>query len=166
MHTQVPTSLASILPAGAFPVSLTQAFPRPILRVWRGWGSGQAHSQSFRREATKLWVWKAEDCGTHASWRRCQPQWVTGGGAEVAAGLTHAHWLLVPILRKWVGRPGTGPAPPRPLLPAPYSLRWRRLAVGVAAVLVLEAREGTFTGQAAGLWSPAPKGPLRISAGS
>lgn len=37
------------------------------------------------------------------------------------------------------------------LLPAPYSLRWRRLAAGVAAVLALEAGAGTFTGQAAGL---------------
>lgn len=84
----------------------------------------------------------------------------------MAAGLTHAHWLPVPILRKWVGRPAAGPAPPRPLLPAPYSLRWRRLAAGVAAVLGREATAGTFPGQAAGLWSPAPEGPFRISARS
>lgn len=166
MHTLVSTSLASVLPAGAFPVPLTQALPRPILRVWRGWGSGQARSQIFRREGTKLWVWKREDSGAHASRRRCPPRRVTGGGAEVAAELTHAHWLLVPILRKWVGCPATGPAPPRPLIPAPYSLRWRRLAAGVAVVLVLGAGTCTFLGQAAGLWSPAYEGPLRISARS
>lgn len=88
---------------------------------------------------------------------------MTGHGAEVAAEVTHAHWPPVPILRKWSDRPATGSAPAPPPLPAPCSLRWRRLAAGVAAVLVPEAGAGAFPGQASGLWSPASEGPLCIS---
>lgn len=87
MHTHVSTWIASILPVGSFPVRLTQAFPRPILRVWRGWGSGQARPQIFKREETKVWVWKVEE----KTARRMRPDSAAGLSKLQVAG---RKWLL------------------------------------------------------------------------
>lgn len=83
----------------------------------------------------------------------CELQGQGGSGCQADAR------ALAACVHPEVERPPCGRPRPRPAspLPAPCSPRWRRLAAGVAALLVLEARRGAFPGQAQGYGHRLPK---------